>query len=75
MRRYRNLCSKNSTGLLSRIADFNRPFASYGVAGQTTFSPGVCTKYISGFPEWNGPPCTPPPHGPRTTIGTGAPQR
>ena len=31
----------------------------------------MCTKYISGFAEWNGPPCTPPPHGPRTTIGTG----
>ena len=30
-----------TTGLSSRIADLNRPLASYGVDGTTTFSPGM----------------------------------
>jgi hypothetical protein len=51
------------------------PFASEGVAGATIFSPGTFMKYDSGFWLWNGPPWTPPPHGPRTTIGTPPPQR
>jgi len=29
------------TGLSSRMADFNRPLASIGVEGRTTFSPGT----------------------------------
>ena len=29
------------TGLSSRIADFSSPFASMGVLGRTTFSPGT----------------------------------
>ena len=29
--------------------------ASAGVAGQTTFSPGMCANELSGFWEWNGP--------------------
>ncbi len=30
----------------------------------------MCAKYASGFCEWNGPPWTPPPEGPRITSGT-----
>src|ERR1051325_1404547 len=54
MRRYRNLCSRNRTGLLSRMADLIRPLASLGVAGATTFIPGVWTKCISGFWQRSG---------------------
>ena len=35
----------------------------------------MCTKCISGFWEWNGPARTPPPEGPRITMGTPSPQR
>jgi hypothetical protein len=35
------LSSKKTTGLSSRIAVFNNPFASYGVDGIVTFSPGT----------------------------------
>ena len=35
---------KNSTGSSSRIAAFNKPFASYGVDGITIFKPGVPAK-------------------------------
>ena len=31
-----------TTGLSSRIADFKSPFASAGVDGSATFSPGTC---------------------------------
>ena len=31
-----------TTGLSSRIAVFRSPFASAGVEGRTTFSPGTC---------------------------------
>ena len=51
------------------------PLASSGVAGHTTFRPGMCAKLDSGFCEWNGPPEKPPPDGQRTTIGTGVPAR
>jgi hypothetical protein len=36
------LSSKTTTGLSSRIAALNKPFASYGVAGSATFRPGTC---------------------------------
>ena len=52
-----------------------RPLASQGVPGATILRPGTFMKYASGFWLWNGPPCTPPPQGPRTTIGTPPPQR
>src|SRR3954447_6168539 len=65
----------NSTGLGSRIAAARSPFASSGVDGATTFSPGDCRNHASGFCEWNGPPEKPPPDGSRTTIGTGTPWR
>jgi hypothetical protein len=35
------LCSKKTTGLSSRIAAFSIAFASNGVAGAATFSPGT----------------------------------
>ena len=34
-----------TTGLSSRIADFSKPFASYGVDGSTTLSPGTCATH------------------------------
>src|SRR6185503_13597942 len=48
------------------------PFASAGVAGHTTLSPGMCAKLDSGFWEWKGPPEKPPPDGSRTVLGNGA---
>src|SRR3954447_8833329 len=75
MRRYRCLCSKNSTGFGSSIAATIRPLASSGVAGHTHLSPGMCANDDSGFCEWNGPPEKPPPEGSRSTIGTGVPTR
>jgi hypothetical protein len=45
--RYIFLCSKNSTGSLSRIDDRRRPAASYGVDGMTTLSPGTWEKNAS----------------------------
>src|ERR1035441_5448048 len=57
------------------MADLISPLASYAVAGQTTFNPGVRTNHISGFCEWKGPPWTPPPDGERITMGTPAFQR
>ncbi len=51
------------------------PWRRDAVAGWTIFNPGVWAKYASGFCEWNGPPCTPPPDGPRTTSGTPTPVR
>ena len=38
---YINLSSKRTTGLSSRIAVLSNPLASYGVAGSTTFKPGM----------------------------------
>src|SRR5205085_11671096 len=37
--------------------------------------PGTWKNHASGLAEWNGPPLTPPPDGPRMTIGAGAPHR
>ena len=39
------------------------------------FNPGTFMKNASGFWLWKGPPWTPPPQGPRTTMGTPPPQR
>ena len=52
-----------------------RPLASAAVPGATIFSPGTFMKKASGFWLWKGPPWTPPPQGPRTTMGTPPPQR
>ena len=35
------LSSKKTTGLSSRMALLRSPLASYGVAGTTTFNPGI----------------------------------
>ena len=51
------------------MADLSSPFASYAVAGATTLRPGTWQNHASGFWEWYSPPWTPPPDGPRTTIG------
>ena len=68
--RYIFLCSRYSTGSSSRIEARRRPFASYGVDGITTLSPGTCVKNASTDCEWYSAPCTPPPYGARMTIGT-----
>ena len=44
------MCSKNITGSLSLIAWIIMPLASYGVAGRTTFSPGMWVN--SGYRHW-----------------------
>ena len=59
----------------SRIAAFSRPFASVGNAGQITFRPPTWANSGSGFWEWNADARTPPPEGPRRTIGSGTPLR
>ena len=46
-----HLCSIKITGLLSSTAEINNPFASYGVAGITTLSPGMCANQDSKLCE------------------------
>src|SRR5699024_8272719 len=67
--RYNFICSKKITGSLSRIAEINNPFASYGVDGITTFNPGCCERNSSKESACNSGVCTPPPNGDRTVIG------
>src|SRR3954462_10161877 len=57
------------------MADARSPFASDGLDGATTLSPGAWRNHASGFCEWNGPPEKPPPDGSRTVIGTATPWR
>ncbi|SCU55414.1 Uncharacterised protein [Staphylococcus aureus] len=38
--RYNFICSKYTTGSLLLIEEINKPFASYGPEGITTFRPG-----------------------------------
>src|SRR5919205_1082868 len=45
--KYSALCSRKMTGLSSRIADFNKPLASAGVDGVTTFRPGMWQNHAS----------------------------
>src|SRR3989440_1352232 len=59
------------TGLLSRIADLRRPFASAGVAGATTFRPGMWDSQESHACECCAASCSAAPLGPRNTIGIG----
>src|SRR2546428_6719135 len=63
--------SRTITGLLSRMADLSRPFASAGVAGATTFSPGVWASQLSPACECWGESCSAAPLGPRETDGSG----
>lgn len=42
--------SKKMTGSVPLRADCIRPFASYGVAGKTTFRPGMCVH--SALQSW-----------------------
>src|SRR5438034_9425126 len=71
--RYIFLCSKYRTGSSSRIDDRSSPAASYGVDGITTLRPGTWAKNASTDCEWYSAPCTPPPYGARTVIGTPKP--
>ena len=59
------------TGLLSRIADLSRPLASAGVAGATTFRPGMCATQDSQAWECCAASWSAAPFGPRNTIGIG----
>ena len=42
------LCFQEADGILSRMEDLISPLASAGVAGQTTFIPGVLAAKFSG---------------------------
>ena len=66
---YKSVFSMNITGSLSRIADFSSPFASYAVAGHTTFMPGMFASQFSGVWECVAPTLVPPFAGPRMTMG------
>ena len=57
------------TGLSSRIALFRSPFASLGVEGMTTTSPGMCTNQLSKACECWAATCAAAPEGPRITMG------
>ena len=54
----------------SRIAAFSSPFASYGVDGITTTSPGVCTNQASRLCECCAAMPIPLETAPRSTSGT-----
>ena len=70
--RYSSLCSTKITGLSSRMLASNSPFASAGVAGATTFSPGTCANQASRLSECCAAAPVPDPAGVRRTIGTRA---
>ena len=57
------------TGLSSRIALFSSPFASRGVDGITTTSPGMCANQLSKACECCAATCAAAPEGPRITMG------
>jgi hypothetical protein len=58
-----------TTGLSSRIALFRRPFASFGVDGITTTSPGTCAYQLSKAWECWAATWAAAPEGPRMTMG------
>ena len=57
------------TGLSSRIALFNIPFASRGVEGIATTSPGTWAYQLSSAWECWAATWAAAPEGPRITIG------
>ena len=65
----RLLCSKNTTGSGSRIAAASSPFASAGVEGATTFSPGTAIAQFSTLWECCAPKREPAPFAVRITSG------
>ena len=66
------MCSKNITGSSSRIACVIRPFASYGVAGTTTFSPGMWVNSGYRHCECCAAARSPAPYMVRITTGVTA---
>ena len=64
------LCSMNSTGLLSRIAEAISPLASAGVDGMTVFRPGIWVNQASMDWECCAAAATPAPAIVLTTRGT-----
>jgi hypothetical protein len=52
------------------MADFSRPFASPGVAGQAIFRPATAWNHGTGICEWIAPKRPPAPTAERTTSGT-----
>ena len=70
MTEYSRLCSRKITGLSSRIAAFNRPFASAGDDGNAIFSPGTPWNQVACVWECIAPNRPPPPTAERTTSGT-----
>ncbi|MNV53478.1 hypothetical protein D3C71_1456300 [compost metagenome] len=69
---YSNLCSQKITGSLSRIACINRPLASYGEDGQTTFRPGMCVHSEVSICECWAAARRPAPYMVRITSGVTA---
>ncbi len=63
-------CSMNTTGLSSSTAEISSPFASCGVLGITTLSPGMCANHDWRLCECCGPCPHPRPTSNRTTSGT-----
>ena len=61
--------SMKITGSSSRIADFNKPLASYGLEGTITFKPGVFANQFSKAWEWVAANCPADAVGPLKTIG------
>ena len=50
------------------MALLSSPFASYGVPGAMTFSPGMCASQLSHACECCAESCSAAPFGPRKTI-------
>src|SRR5690606_14650133 len=67
---YINSDSMKITGSLSRMDDFNNPFASYGFEGTPTFKPGQLAYQFSKFCECWAPSWPALPVAPRKSMGT-----
>ena len=68
----RRLHSKDTTGLLSRMALFSRPFASAGADGSTIFKPARCIHIEYGLCECCAARPMPPPVVQRYVTGKSA---
>ena len=65
----RRVDSNEMTGLSSRIADFSRPFRSYGVDAKIIFRPARFMNMEYGLCECWAAIRPPPPTEPRNVMG------